>query len=109
MSNSRQTERLLWPSPRTRRRISVQVSMSVYTHRPHGEGPGWGERNPHPGPSPASQAMGATFSDRPSVPGPRHVFRAAVTAGEGLSSTEAMESLRKAVPPDIGSVGYSFD
>src|SRR5512135_178125 len=79
MSYSRQAARLLRPSTRTRRRISAQFSMSVYTHRPHGEGPGWGQRNLHRGPQAVSEAMGATFSGRPSAAGPRYVFSAAVT------------------------------
>src|SRR5512135_2657405 len=79
MSNSRQTERLLWPSTRTRRRISAQFSMSVNTHRPHGSGALAGDRSPHRGPEAVSEAMGAPFSDRPPVTGPRYVFSPAVT------------------------------
>src|SRR5512135_1834119 len=82
MSNSRQTERLLCSSTRTRRRISAQFSMLMNTHRPHGSGTLAGDTHPHRGPQAMSKAMGAPFSDRPPVTGPRYVFSLAVTLCE---------------------------
>jgi hypothetical protein len=43
------------------------------------KGSGWGKRTPHRGPEAVSEAIGATFSDRPSAAGPRYVFSPAVT------------------------------
>ena len=45
-----------------------------------------GERNSHRGPEAVSDAMGATFSDRPSAAGPRYVFSPAITSSEFLSA-----------------------
>src|SRR3954453_6898092 len=86
MSNSRQTERLLWWSTRTRRRISAQFSMWMNTHRPHGSGTLAGDTHPHRGPQVVSKAMGAPFSDRPPVTGPRYVFSPAVTRGLAIAA-----------------------
>jgi hypothetical protein len=79
MSNSRQTDRLLWPSTRMRRLISAQFSMFIYTHRPHGRGTTMGWRDPHRGLKAVSEAMDAPFSDRAPATDRYHVFRAIVT------------------------------
>src|SRR5512135_3171011 len=64
MSNSQQTERLLWPSTRTRRRISAQFSTSVNTRGPHSSKAGMGEEISHRDLQSMSKTMGAPFSDR---------------------------------------------
>jgi hypothetical protein len=122
MPNSRQTDRLLWPSARMRRRISARSSMSVYTHRPHGRGTRMGWMKPpswsrsrgrgHGRPrflTERRSPTGATFFEGPSQSSSPKTFRMPSGPGAGPGQLHALVHGGRDhldFPHHRGQVGY---